>query len=386
MCVETVIVGGGPAGLSAAKILAENNVRVVLVEPYPGRIKPCGGGLTRRCQLLLQLVFPGYIDLIENVINEVMLVHSRSTYLLRLERIFVTVRREILDYKFMRHVVDECGVELVQDRVRKLLVSRDKVVLQCNSQDIEAKVVLGCDGVYSAVRRELGMTMSFSPYAVRAYGRYRGRPDVAILDFRLSRKSPGYLWIFPLRDGANIGYGELTSEPKSGVTVRNKLILGAKLYEINEIYDIRGHALPGEIYLPSIDMSPRNVLLAGDAAGLIDYSTGEGITFAVLSGILAALSVLKRPSHPLETYLNMISSIIGDLKLSRRVILPIKYRVDDVLDRCIRNILTRSEPVSRVLRGRSSYYEEFKRLLKLKPLVTLLKNLLKPRELQQLIN
>ncbi len=381
---DVVVVGGGPAGLSAAKILAAHGVKVTLIEERPGRIKPCGGGLTRRCQILLDLVFPEYRDLVECEINELLLVHRRCSYRLILDKIFVTVRREVFDFKFLKHVTDECGVELIKDRVVKISVKGDRVLVHCSRQDIETKLVIACDGVYSRVRYSLGIRPEKLPYALRAYGRCAMRNDVAVIDLRFSENKPGYLWIFPLKRQVNIGYGELIFSAGRGRVLQDKLKLGAEYYDVQYLEDIRGHALPDRVYLREANFTVKPIILAGDAAGLIDYATGEGITFAVLSGIFAAISVLKS-STPFSLYSRLINNIVGDIDLSRKLTIPLKYHIDRVLDIAFCEILTKSEPVARVVGGRSSYYSELKKILKLRPLITVVRDLLKPGELKKLI-
>jgi flavin-dependent dehydrogenase len=166
-------------------------------------------------------------------------------------------------------------------------VHPDRVVLDGG---ISARVVVGADGANSVVRRALGPPPApdaSTAVAVRGYTTGPPTdPDALVIAFAAGRPA-AYAWSFPLPDGrANAGYGVF--DRGTGAT-RRDLLAGLAAQLPGQDLDpatVRGHHLP-------LSTGPRfqpdgRVLLVGDAAGLVNPLTGEGIYYAVASGVLAA--------------------------------------------------------------------------------------------------
>jgi flavin-dependent dehydrogenase len=193
-----------------------------------------------------------------------------------------TVPRAVFDARLQAAARDG-GATFRRHTVRHLDVRPDAVVLD---GALEAGVVVGADGAESVVRRALGLRPP-GPHrtavAIRGYApALPGQDGVQVLA-TTDRHWPAYAWSFPLGDGrANVGYGELVS---AGPT-RAELVGGLhRLLPGVAPEHLRAHRLPlstGRSRQPD-----GRVLLAGDAASLINPLTGEGIFYAVLSGALA---------------------------------------------------------------------------------------------------
>jgi flavin-dependent dehydrogenase len=160
--------------------------------------------------------------------------------------------------------------------------------------EIGAKVAIGCDGAYSAVRNALGLAPGPRALAIRGYAPTPpSRRGQQVIVFGRGRQ-PSYAWSFDRGDGlANVGYGELLTQRRPAPTRRHllgeleRLLPGATAGS----GDWLGHHLP---------LSPwrwqhpdGRVLLAGDAAGLINPLTGEGIYYAVATGVLAGRAAVS---------------------------------------------------------------------------------------------
>jgi flavin-dependent dehydrogenase len=174
---------------------------------------------------------------------------------------------------------------------------------------VTASVLVAADGAESIVRRALGMRSPRPDHVAIAIRGYAPEPPgtagVQVVT-TTARRWPAYAWSFPLGDGrANVGYGELVS---SGVT-RAGLVEGlARLLPGVAPEGLRAHRLPLSTGRPRLPDGP--VLLTGDAAGLINPLTGEGIFYAVLSGALAG-AVAHRGADAGAAYRRALEARLG---------------------------------------------------------------------------
>ena len=151
---------------------------------------------------------------------------------------------------------------------------------------VVGSVLVAADGAESVVRRALGVRPPRPDQVAVAIRGYAPEPPgtagVQVVT-TTARRWPAYAWSFPLGDGrANVGYGELVD---GGVT-RAELVAGLhRLLPGVEPTGLRAHRLPLSTGRPR--QPDGRVLLAGDAASLVNPMTGEGIFYAVLSGALA---------------------------------------------------------------------------------------------------
>jgi flavin-dependent dehydrogenase len=179
------------------------------------------------------------------------------------------------------------GAGLVRTRVRRIEVRSDAVVVD----GVHAgRVLIAADGANSVVRRALGMPRNPDHHlavAVRGYApeHVDDGPGPAQLIAMQDAAWPAYAWSFPLADGsgrANVGYGRLRSRLSSRGQLWDEL---ARLLPEQPAEQLRAHHLPLSTWRPR--QPDGRVLLAGDAASLINPLTGEGIFYAVRSGRLA---------------------------------------------------------------------------------------------------
>jgi geranylgeranyl reductase family protein len=214
------------------------------------------------------------------------------------------VPRQVLDEHLVRLAMRAGAALLEQALVERLELGARGVTLTLRGGErVEADVVLGCDGSPSTVRKQLGAPEfpdEHAAFAVRVY--YEGlnltHPDAYAI-FWERELLPAYGWIFPLPDGcANVGVGLRTDR------LRNT---GVKLPEVLDRFcampraaaELIGGRRAGRVlghHLPFGTFSHHTVwdrcLLLGDAAGFINPLTGEGIEFALESGMLAAEAVV----------------------------------------------------------------------------------------------
>ncbi len=214
------------------------------------------------------------------------------------------VPRRILDARLANAAV-AAGARLLRNRVCDLRQHTDAVVLD---GEISAAVVVGADGAHSVIRRALGRPRGPMALALRGYAPVGpGRRGAQVIEFG-TRHQPSYTWSFDRGDGlANVGYGEFLHKDRSAPT-RAQLLerLEALLPGATESgRHWVGHHLP--LSTARWRLSTGRVLLVGDAACLVNPLTGEGIHYAVATGITAGRAAAaalreRRPEGAGEWY------------------------------------------------------------------------------------
>ena len=317
---EAIVVGAGPAGSTAALRLARAGARVLLLDRarFP-RDKPCGGGLTERA--VKQLPVP-----VDSVVEEVVdRFELGFRYRMRFERggerplVLMTQRRR-LD----AHLAEEAaaaGADFRDGlRAKALELGERGMTVRFDGTAAQAEVVIGADGVNGLTARTLGfgerrhgvaLEGNVSYVHARA-GRWRGR---AVVDLGTVRG--GYSWVFPKGDHVNVGVGGWRSE---GPRLREHLAQACAGYGLpyERLESVRGFRLPmrraGEPVVRG------RALLVGDAAGLVDPLSGDGIYEALLSSRLAVEAVLAddlpRYGERLEQELAPLMSASWSAKLA----------------------------------------------------------------------
>ncbi len=196
------------------------------------------------------------------------------------------VPRLVFDARLVAAALDS-GAELRRSTVRRIVVGAGAVEVDGS---VTASVLIGADGAESVVRRALGVPAQRPDRVAVAIRGYAPDAEDGVQVVRTTaQRWPAYAWSFPLGDGrTNVGYGELVS---GGVT-RAGLVEGLhRLLPGVEPSGLRAHRLPLSTGRPR--QPDGRVLLAGDAAGLINPLTGEGIYYAVLSGALAGAAAAR---------------------------------------------------------------------------------------------
>ncbi|HRY42513.1 MAG TPA: NAD(P)/FAD-dependent oxidoreductase [Thermoanaerobaculia bacterium] len=318
---DLVVVGAGPAGSSAALRAARAGLRTLLLDraTFPRR-KTCGDALGGRAVAALREL--GLLEEVRRLpgvlVHRVLFTSPEGTELsIDLARAarpdLVTgfvIRREVLD-AFLLGKAREAAAEVREGFQVDEVVREGGAVRGVRGRDLatgarrefQADVVLGADGAHSAVARSLGLfrrDRRRTVVATRAYYRGVGGVGDRIELHYLEDVSPGYLWIFPVEDGlANVGIGMLAA-PMRRRRVHLVRCLESALVSPRFASRFSGAervAAPEGADLP-VGGSRRvasgaGFLLAGDAAGLVDPFTGEGIANAMWSGLLAAETVVE---------------------------------------------------------------------------------------------
>jgi geranylgeranyl reductase family protein len=307
---DVVVVGGGPAGAAcaAAARQADPGARVLVLDrsDFP-RDKVCGDGVAAEAfDVLAGLgLDPAALTAGFPPVPRLRLRSPGGSTVERpLRRPAAVVPRAVLDARLLAAAL-ATGAQLRRQQVRRVEQRPDGVLVD---GALRARVLVGADGAESVVRRAVGARPSppsALAVAIRGYApEPPGQAGVQVIT-TTPQRWPAYAWSFPLGDGrANVGYGELVS----GGATRQGLLDGlARLLPGVEPTGLRAHRLPLSTARPR--PAEGRVLLAGDAASLVNPLTGEGIYYAVLSGALAGRAAVG--TDPGTAYRRALAARLG---------------------------------------------------------------------------
>ncbi|HDM92732.1 MAG TPA: geranylgeranyl reductase family protein [Candidatus Korarchaeota archaeon] len=297
---DVVIVGGGPAGSTAAEKLSEKGFKVLVVEKerHPRR-KVCGGALSLRAVRKFRIPLEKAVE-VRNVFfwgpGEVRLTVPSD------EPVGYLMRREDLDSILFRRASDAGAQVRECETVKSVLVDQSGVTVITTSGKYKGRAVIGADGFSSRVRDSLGLTprdwyrgSAFCP--VCYFPLPEGGERSADTEFYLGIFGEGYAWIFRHADHLNIGIGTFlrnySSHPADDLLkfLRENYDASKRIPRLPERSEIVGAYIPYDGAVPKTYAN--RALLVGDAAGFVSTLTGEGVYFAMLSAEIAA-DVLKR--------------------------------------------------------------------------------------------
>jgi geranylgeranyl reductase family protein len=299
---DVAVVGAGPAGSTTAYGLARAHARVLLVDKarFP-RDKPCGGGLTTRA--VKQLPFS-----VEPVVEDrITRARCRLRYGPAIERssdqvLCVMTQRRRLDEFLVENAV-EAGAEF-RDGVRVAVESDTRLIV--DGEPVEAAAVIGADGANGITAKTLGLAGGIvNGVALEGNLPYERLPENGwrgMLVLELATVPGGYGWIFPKGDHVNVGVGGWGEE---GPRLRQHLQILCEHYGIepDDLSEVRGHRLP--MRRRETVLARGRALLVGDAAGVLDPVSGDGIYEAFVTGRLAAdhtLALLEGKADSLDAY------------------------------------------------------------------------------------
>ncbi|HEY7465724.1 MAG TPA: geranylgeranyl reductase family protein [Dehalococcoidia bacterium] len=292
---DVAVVGAGPAGSTTAYHLAKAGARVLLLDraEFP-REKPCGGGVTARA---FERAPVDLTPVVEQVVNKVRLSYRLGDffdYEYPHTLVYMTQRLRLDEY-LLSHAVG-AGAEFHGGSVvRGIELEKNGVRIAANGDVYEAGALVGADGANGIVARSAGLRpVTDPPVALEANFPYAGDcvPETwrEFLALELGSVPGGYGWSFPKADHFNVGCGGWHSQ---GSKLRTHLASLRGHYGLQSapMLNVRGHHLPTRDEGAPIVRG--RALLVGDAAGLVDPMSGEGIYSAFVSGHLAAARLLR---------------------------------------------------------------------------------------------
>lgn len=312
------VIGAGPGGATAALHLARGGADVVLVERETlPRDKTCGGGVVARALRR----WPGVELPVESVCTAAEANLTTRGLVLRVERarpIVHMVSRSALDHALVRAAV-AAGAELETGRaLTALRREADALVLETTRGELRARAVIAADGVLGRTAALAGWTDALeaipaleaevevdAPLLARHAGTAR---------FDLDALPHGYGWIFPKRAHLSCGVG-VFRRGRADLRRALDLYLARSGVVATGAIETKGYLIPVR---PRRVLARERVLLVGDAGGLADPLTAEGISIAAHSGELAARALLEDARRPEKAYVaHLERELLGELAHAR---------------------------------------------------------------------
>jgi geranylgeranyl reductase family protein len=314
---DAIVVGAGPAGSVTAYRLASAGASVLLLDRarFP-RDKPCGGGLTLRAVRLL----PFSVEpVVEHVVDTMAfrLRYGPSYERRGREPLILMTQRRRLDALLAEQAAG-AGAEFRDGaKVSSVTELAEGFAVSVDGEEERCRVLIGADGAngVTAKQLDLGADPTYGvafegnlPNAEADPERYRGKAVV-----ELGTVPGGYGWVFPKGDHLNFGVGGWEEQ---GPALREHLKALCAVHGVSDeqLQSLRGHRLP--LRRPDARLARGRALLVGDAAGLVDPLSGDGMYEAFLSAQLAAdctFDVLAGRADSLDPYDEHVRRSLGRL-------------------------------------------------------------------------
>lgn len=358
MRYDVIVIGGGPAGSTAAREAAAAGARVLLLDraAFP-RDKPCGGGVNLRAARLLPFDLAPVCERTITGVRFSLQLGSGFTRRYPGTLTFMTQRSRLDAFLVERAVA--AGAELREREPVRAIEANGRLTVRARGGTYVADVLIGADGANGVTARFTGLDGP-RDLAVALEGNVYlpgGVPDPwrDTLALNLGGIAGGYGWLFPKGDHVNIGVGGWKYLAGGFRTHLERLV---RYYGLDpkDIRNVRGHHLP--VRRRGASLVRERVMLAGDAAGLVDPLSGEGIYAAIASGRMAAahaLAFIDGRAADLRGYQQQVDHELGpELAISSRL-----QDVFNLMPPIYVAVLRRSDRLwhwlCRIIRGEETY-------------------------------
>jgi geranylgeranyl reductase family protein len=322
METDVIAVGAGPAGCLAAYILATQGINVTLFEktPFP-RYKVCGGGLTHKIQ---QEIPFDISPVIETTIHSFRFSHQYANVFTRHSAdplMYCTMRADLDAFLLQKAMVAGAAVRM-GEKVTSFKQDVSGVTVSTKDKTFRTRVLIGAEGASGIVARTAGlcdgveMGVAWEAEVTADHEDLERFSDTVFLDW--GTLPGGYAWVFPKKDHFSIGVGGPAGLSKQILQYYDRFLESISQDTTNPSDTrIRFLETRSRVSWPIPVRTKKSlfhnglVLVTGDAAGLGDPLTGEGIYYAIRSGGLAAETCCEYLSGKVSS-LDIYSKKIND--------------------------------------------------------------------------
>jgi geranylgeranyl reductase family protein len=323
---NAIVVGAGPGGACAAYELGRAGLRTLLIEKAKlPRHKTCGGGVTFKAAQALPFDISPVVERTISAINFSWRL-ARPVTLHSPTPLVYMVRRSRFDHYLTEQAVSTGNVTLIDETsLTSVDLSRGGVTVSTTRGQFSADYLVGADGATGAVGRAIGLMSDrqLMPAVECDVEVDAGTADHwrHQLGLDLGSLRASYGWVFPKDDHLNVGVGNFAVMPDTARHLRRYADehLGARVRRPWRVIKSVGYVLP--LRPPNAPIQKGRTVLIGDAAGLVEAFTGEGIYWAVRSGHIAARGIVShchRPESELDYERQVDALLMPELIAARR--------------------------------------------------------------------
>lgn len=294
---DVAIVGAGPAGSWAARSLASRGARVALIDGTHPREKPCGGGVTGRALAMVRgAIDPARIAAVPVETATFVDGPRRATIRLRGDhaagpQLAIVARRDF-DAALLS-AATAAGVRLVPARAAEVRRANGGWAIDTKAGEVSARWLVGADGANSLVRRRVARPFAREDLSI-ATGYFVHGLTSREITVVFAHEPPGYLWAFPRHDHIAVGVGAQADAASSAALLAMAADWIRAAFPAG-VARLERYSWPipslGEPSLARERPAGDRWMLIGDAGGLVDPVTREGIFFALASAEAAAESL-----------------------------------------------------------------------------------------------
>lgn len=319
MNYDVVVIGAGPAGVAAAHNLINEKISCVLIDKqkFP-KNKLCAGGITYKTfDLMKKLKLESEFNMENAILSEGASLYLEYEHIADIKTKGLTY---LVDrFEFDNYLVDEYkkkGGELLEGSRVCEIDDKNKIITLSNNEKIHFKYIIGADGAAGFTKSLVDKNYTPNGFCLQV------EVDRKSYNYESNNMSlyygvipQGYGWIFPKKNTLTVGFG---GDYDKKLNYHEEF--ANFLHKLGIDYDkseFKGAFLPFGEYISNPINKDKSILLVGDAAGLVDPITGEGIYFAMLSGIKASdviIKVLRENNHAyIDKYIESISHITENI-------------------------------------------------------------------------
>lgn len=296
---DAIVIGAGPSGTTAARQCALKGLTTLLIEKkeFP-RDKPCAGGVAHRALSTLDFEVP------QNIIEQEFFgfrIYFRRSFAGAHKpfRVGILVSRRVFDNLLLQKAKEAGAEVLLATEARDFRVGPDRVEVATNRGSFRGECIVIAEGAMGRLARRVrgpwgrkGASITVATEIESPQDEIDRRTQGQI-QFHFDVAHRGYGWIFPHRGYYSVGIGGTRGRIGNPIDLL-KDFLTRQGFDTGQ--KLRSHFLPvGGIRRKVAD---HRVILVGDAAGFVDAFAGEGITYAILSGKLAAETIYDALNQP----------------------------------------------------------------------------------------
>lgn len=325
---DVIIIGAGPAGSLLGYYLAHKKIDTLIIDKKRlPRNKICGGGLTYRALDILPFDLSSIIDTYANTVD--ISIQNNSVFQYTSEDpVIGMVMRDQFDFFLTEKASHEGATVLDETNFKSLKGEAGNLIIQTSKGMFRSKLLIGADGIHSASSKALGLNGNKkkmigleSEIVVGPEEIFNTFKNSACFDFGVIPN--GYGWVFPKKNHLSVGVASISKKVKKMKNYLYNYIQTKRLDKNSCVTSLRGWHIP---YGPSKKRLFANEkgIVIGDAAGLTDPITGEGIYYALKEAHIASEIISNKLLYN-NGCLNDYNKALGPIRLDLAYALKLQW-------------------------------------------------------------